>query len=104
MKLTRILILEDDLETLSRILEKLNQLEKAHSKEETRIEFSPVVIAESPLVDTLINNNENLDFDIILLDRDCKLCGSFHTLNIERFGVGKVIAISSVPNYNEELK
>lgn len=29
---------------------------------------------------------------------------SFYNLNIERFGVDKIIAISSVPKYIEELK
>lgn len=45
-----------------------------------------------------------LKFDVILLDRDCKLGGSFHVLDIERFGPEKVIAISSVPEFNEQLK
>ena len=47
---------------------------------------------------------QKTQFDIILLDRDCKLNNSFHVLNIEKFGADKVIAISSVPEYNKEAK
>jgi hypothetical protein len=99
MKLTRTLILEDDLETLSKILGQLAQLEEVE-----KIEFSVTVISESPHVDELINNNPSLKFDLILLDRDCKIGGSFHNLDIHRFGVDNIIAISSVPDYNEQMR
>ncbi len=99
MKLIQTLILEDDLETLSKILGKLAQIEG-----EGQFEFSVTVISESPHVDEFINKSTNLKFDLILLDRDCKVCGSFHNLDIQRFGVEKVIAISSVPDYNEQVR
>ena len=102
MRLLRLLILEDDLETVSKIFEELAKLEnKFVDKKE--IEISTIVISESPQVDELINQNPTLDFDIILLDRDCKIGGSFHNLDIQRFGTNKIIGISSVPEYNDEL-
>lgn len=94
-----ILILEDDLETLSKILNRLAVLE-----EEQEFDFSTVILSNYLQVQELINKNTNIDFDIILLDRDCKLCGSFHVLDIERFGPEKIISISSVPEYNELAK
>lgn len=94
-----ILILEDDLETLSKILNRLAVLE-----EEQEFEFSTVILSNYLQVQELINKNTNISFDIILLDRDCKLGGSFHTLDLERFVADKVIAISSVPEWNELAK
>lgn len=98
-QLIHTLILEDDLETLSKIFSLLAQLE-----EKMQAEFSTLVVSESPQVESLINRSPDLQFDLILLDRDCKVGGSFHNLNITRFGVDKVIAISSVPAYNESLR
>lgn len=94
-----ILILEDDLLTLSKILEKLSKLEQ-----DQPYDFSTVVLTTYLQVQELINKNKASQFDIILLDRDCKLGGSFHILDIERFGPEKIISISSVPKYNEETK
>ena len=56
------------------------------------------------MTEDYINNNSKADFDIIILDRDCKLNGSFHNLNFERFGADKVISISSVSEYNEDAR
>lgn len=94
-----ILILEDDLLTLSKILERLSKLEQ-----DQPYDFSIVVLTTYLQVQELINKNKAAKFDIILLDRDCKLGGSFHILDIERFGPKKIISISSVPKYNEEAK
>lgn len=94
-----ILILEDDLKTLSKILEKLAELEESQP-----FYFSLVVLTDYKQVEDYINSNPRAKFDIILLDRDCKLAGSFHVLNLEKHGAEKVIAISSVPEYNEDLK
>lgn len=94
-----ILILEDDLKTLSKILEKLAELEESQP-----FYFSLVVLTDYKQVEDYINSNPRAKFDIILLDRDCKLAGSFHVLNLEKHGAEKVIAISSVPEYNEQAK
>ena len=40
----------------------------------------------------------------ILLDRDCKSCGSFHVLDFEKFGTEKIISISAIPEWNEEAR
>jgi len=104
MKTIRILILEDDLETLSLIFKKLNLLEEKLENTASPKEFSVVTLSEYTQVEELINKSESLEFDIILLDRDCKAGGSFHVLDIERFGSKKVISISSVPHYNEQTK
>lgn len=94
-----ILILEDNLRVLSKILDKLYVLEG-----EQPYELSIVVVTNNQQVENYINRSINANFDLILLDRDEKLGYSFYNLNIERFGVDKIIAISSVPKYIEELK
>jgi len=52
-------------------------------------------------VETLINDHLENSFDVILLDRDCKLNGSFHILDMEHFGLEKIISISSKPEWNQ---
>ncbi len=94
-----ILILEDNLKVLSRILNRLFELEQ-----DQPYDFSVIVLTNHQQVEDYVNTNPKASFDIILLDRDCKLNNSFHVLDIERFGVDKVIAISSVPEYNQEAK
>lgn len=94
-----ILILEDNLKVLSRILDGLFELEQ-----DQPYDFSVIVLTDYIQVEDYVNNNPKAQFDIILLDRDCKLNGSFHNLNFERFGADKVISISSVPEYNEEAQ
>lgn len=101
MKTVRILILEDDLETLSVLLSKFNSLEKKLSWGSNDIAVT--VLSEYTQVEEYINNTK-MPFDIILLDRDCKAGGSFHTLNFDKFDVDKIISISSVPEYNENAK
>ena len=95
----KILILEDNLLVLSKILAKLEILEQ-----DQPYSLSLVILTDSQQVEDYVNNNPKAKFDIILLDRDCKLNNSFHVLNIGRFGADKIIAISSVPEYNKELK
>ena len=99
MLLKRILILEDNYKVLSKLLEKLSALE-----DKQPFEFSITAINDSEQVENLINNNPKAKFDIILLDRDCKINKSFHILDIETLGAEKFIAISTVPKYNEQAK
>ncbi|EKD86548.1 MAG: hypothetical protein ACD_37C00244G0001 [uncultured bacterium] len=94
-----ILILEDDLKTLSIILDKLAKLEEDQS-----FYFSLVILTDYIQVEDYVNSNPKAKFDIILLDRDCKLGGSLHVLDLERFGADKVISISSVPEWNQEAQ
>ncbi len=85
-----ILILEDDLSTLCKIFNVLRSL---------RFDFSITVLSRYDYVEKLINKSD-LKFDLILLDRDCSIGGSFHVLDLERFGAKRTISISSVPPYN----
>src|SRR3989344_8123530 len=94
-----ILILEDNLQVLSKLLDKLFVLEQ-----DQEYDLSVIVLTNHQQVEDYVNSNPKAQFDIILIDRDCKLNGSFHVLDIERFGAEKVIAISSIQEYNEQLK
>jgi len=98
MKTIRILILEDDLETLTKIMEGLTKLENSMIGE--RFDFALTIFSEYTQVEDYLNHIEEPNFDVILLDRDCKLGGSFHVINIKKFGVDKFIAISTQPEYN----
>lgn len=94
-----ILILEDDLRTLSKLLEKLSKVE-----DDQPYSFSLIILTDYTMVEEFINKDPMPKVDLILLDRDCKLGGSFHVLDIEKIGAEKVIAISSVPEYNQQAK
>lgn len=101
MKTTRILILEDDLKTLSVIMDSLFELEEELID---KTDFAVTAFSEYTQVENYLNKIEKTNFDIILLDRDCKMCGSFHILDFEQFGKNKIISISSTPQWNEEAK
>lgn len=73
-------------------------------EEDQPYDFCIMVLTDYTQVENYINNNPKSEFDIILLDRDCKLGGSFHILDIEKLGPEKVIAISSVPEYNTQAQ
>jgi hypothetical protein len=62
------------------------------------------VLSEYTQVEEYVNKKEDKDFDLILLDRDCKAFGSFHVLDFEKFNVDKIISISSMPEYNEDAR
>lgn len=104
MKTIRILILEDDLETLSLILKKLHLLEEKLANSEKPNVFSVVTLSEYTQVEEFINRSGKFDFDVVLLDRDCKAGGSFHVLDIESIGADKIISISSIPEYNDQAQ
>jgi hypothetical protein len=99
MKTFRILILEDDLRTLSFLTNRIGQMEEKAED----FDIAVTVISEYTQVEEYINKTK-MEFDIILLDRDCKACGSFHVLDFEKFGTDKIISISSIPEWNEEAK
>lgn len=100
MKTVRTLILEDDLKTLSVLLDKLSALEE----QDRSIDFAVTVLSEYTQVEEYVNKKTDNDFDVILLDRDCKAGGSFHVLDFDKFNANKIISISSVPDYNEQAK
>lgn len=99
MKNIKILILEDDLETVEKIYSVLKIIEG-----EKEVNFGATVIPDYIQVQELINKNPQIKFDILLLDRDCFLGGSLHNINLKNFNIDKVISISSVPQYNEDAK
>ncbi|MFH1971356.1 MAG: hypothetical protein ABIJ05_03180 [Patescibacteria group bacterium] len=91
----KILVLEDDLETIEKIFFVLRQIE-----EEKKVALGVTVISDYFQTEEFINKNPQIKFDILLLDRDCFLGGSFHTVDLKNFNKDKVISISSVPEYN----
>ena len=103
MKTLRVLVLEDDLETLGVIMGVLNAVEKELLKNENKRDVAVTVFSEYTLVEDFVNKLINPNFDLVLLDRDCKLGGSFHALDLDKFGKDKIIGISSVPDYNNSL-
>lgn len=99
MKTYRVLILEDDLLTLSKLMEGLQRLEDSKG-----IEIAVTVLSEYTQVEEYANKAAQITWDIVLLDRDCKAGGSFHALDITKIGKEKVIGISSMPDYNEQIR
>ena len=99
MKNIKILILEDDLETNQKILGALNEIEK-----EKGVIFGATILPDYIQTEKFINNNPQIKFDMLLLDRDCFLGGSFHVVNLDNFNKEKVISISSVPEYNRQVE
>ena len=99
LKNINILILEDDLETNQKILNILREIE-----DEKKVVFSATVLPDYIQTEEFINKNPHVKFDLLLLDRDCFLGGSFHTVNLDNFDKEKVISISSVPEYNKQAE
>lgn len=95
----RVLILEDDLQTVSLLVDRIRRLEEKLKN----IDIAVTVLSEYTQVEEYINKTQ-MDFDAILLDRDCKSCGSFHVLDFEKFGTEKIISISAIPEWNEEAR
>jgi hypothetical protein len=104
VKTIRILILEDDLETLSIIMGKLFELEEQFFKDNIMKDIAVTVFSEYTEVEHYLNKREISSFDLILLDRDCKLTGSFHCLDFEKYNPNKIIAISTDVKYNREAE
>jgi len=99
MKILRILILEDDLETVYKLVECLNSLQKT-----LNLDIGTTVLSDYYQVNDYLNKAEKNVFDVILLDRDCFSGGSFHVLDFSKYPIEKIIGISSTPPYNAELK
>ncbi len=104
MKTIKILILEDDLKTLSLLTEKLFNLEENYYTGKNAYDFAVTVFSDYKSVENIVNKIERPDYDIVLLDRDCKLGGSFHILDLEKIPPERIISISSIPDYNEEAR
>ena len=104
MKSIRILILEDDLKTLSKFLDRLYILEEKLLNLPEKTDLFITILSEYKQVEEYINKNNSIQYDIVLLDRDCKAGGSFHILDTKKIGIDKIVGISSIPEYNEELR
>lgn len=94
-----ILVLEDDLEALEYIFRALKEV----SLEIEKL-LGVTVLPDYIQTEEFINKNPHIKFDILLLDRDCYLGGSFHTVDLKNFDINKVISISSIPKWNKEAK
>lgn len=103
MKTHRVLILEDDLETLANILRLLQSIEQESIMLDEKSDIAVTVFSEYTEVEKYVNKADSL-YDLILLDRDCKLGGSFHVIDIEKVNPDRIIAISSVPEYNKQAQ
>jgi hypothetical protein len=101
MKTIRILILEDDLKTLSVIMDKLFSLEEEMAEKGILKEIAVTVLSEFTQVLDYPNSSKKVNFNIVLLDYDCKACGSFHVLDFKKFDPTKIIAISTNKEYND---
>ena len=99
MRGVKVLVLEDDLETVEIILKVFRSLEN-----EKNVSISATILPDYIKVKEFINKNPEINFDMLLLDRDCYLGGSFHVVNLNSFDKEKVISISSVPGYNREAQ
>ena len=97
LKDIKILILEDDLETNQKILGILKEIEN-----EKEVSFGVTILPDYIQTEEFINKNPQIKFDVLLLDRDCYLGGSFHVVNLNNFDLEKVISISSIPKYNKQ--
>ena len=98
-KSVRVLILEDDLETVTQILQILKEIEGSKD-----VYFGFTVLSTHREVESYINKNKAENYDILLLDRDDYVGGSYHTINLSLFDINKVISISSVPDYNNQAE
>ncbi len=101
MRTINLLILEDDVETLSVLLKHIAKLEEEIAP---KADIDVTIFSNYKQVEDLVNNQPADFYDIILLDRDCKMGASFHVLNIEKIDTEKIISISSTPQWNTEAR
>lgn len=91
-----VLILEDDLEVAGKIMLALRRVEPYLAP----FSLDVTLLSTCEAVEELINPIKGRDYAVILMDRDCKAGGSFHVIDMARFGVEKIISISSTPEWN----
>jgi len=98
----RILLLEDDIEVVALLAWSFIALEK--KLQEMGSDLSLVVLSEYSMVEDYINPDKKHEYDIVLLDRDCKMGGSFHALDFGKFDLDHIISISQIPQWNKEAR
>lgn len=98
METKKVLIFEDNLYALSALLKSLGDFEQ-----ELMVKYG-VDIAVT-VFSTIQDNRQlpDIDFDVIILDRDDKVGESFHDLQWDKVKVGAVIATSTIPEWNHML-
>ena len=97
-KLYHLLLLEDDLEVAGKLLLALHRIEPhlaPYDLDVTHLSTSDAVVE-------LVNDHPGRRYDIVLIDRDCKMNSSFHVLDISRTIPQNIISISSTPMWNQE--
>jgi hypothetical protein len=99
-RLYSLLVLEDDLEVCGKLLLALHRIEPFLAP----FDLDLTLLSTSDAVVQLINAHPERQFDVILLDRDCKMNASFHILNLKHFDPERIISISSTPMWNHEAK
>jgi len=97
-KLFSVLLLEDDLEVCSKILLALHRMEPHLAP----FDLDLTLLSTGQSVEQLINAHPERQFDVILLDRDCKMNASFHVLDFDQFSPDNIISISSTPMWNQQ--
>ncbi|MEX0668786.1 MAG: hypothetical protein WD061_03560 [Candidatus Saccharimonadales bacterium] len=93
-----ILILEDLLEVQAALIKELAKLEEKLAEDIFITSYS-----NSSDVEKIVNQQPIDSYDVIILDRNAKDGGTFHILDINRFGLDKIISTSSMPSINKQL-
>jgi hypothetical protein len=99
-KLHRLLILEDDLEVCGKLMLALHRVEPHLAP----YDLDVTLLTTSEAVEALVNGHPERRFDVILMDRDCKMNRSFHVLNLTEHDPDRIISISSTPMWNHEAR
>ena len=95
-RLFHLLILEDDLEVAGKLLLALHRVEPHLAPYDLDVTH----LCTSEAVQALVNDHPERIYDVALMDRDCKLGQSFHTLTHQRVRHENIISISSTPMWN----
>lgn len=98
MKNLKVLVLEDNLETLEAIIQVLKNL-----RDQKSVVFAVTILSDYLQVESYINNNPQIKYDILILDRNDAMGASFHNINLELFNKDNIISISTVPEFNHQL-
>lgn len=96
-KLINILILVDDIATISVLADRISIIDNGL----TDTTISITVLSDYFQVDEYVSRMDNHRFNIILLDEDCAAGRALFNFKIEEIGPEKIIAFTSKPAYIE---
>lgn len=99
-RLYRLLLLDDDLEAAGKLLLALRRIEPHLAP----YDIDVTLLSTSDAVRELVNAHPERSYDVVLLDRDCKMNDSFHVLDDAHFTPEKIISISSTPMWNHAAR